>query len=142
MVLSAFLIAFMCLAGLIVMTARHPRPKPVPVAARPAPRPDLPAFLTRAQDAPPRIHQPAFTTPARAARAAQVPPVEIADFDVAEDVIALLCTADDPAPQIQLNKDSRSGDAMVIADGRPVAVIRAAGPEFSLAHVAIRRQAA
>ena len=69
-------------------------------------------------------------------------PVEITDFDTAEDVISFVYDRDGPTPELSFEVDERSGVTTLCADGQAVAVLRNAAPDFSLHNVAVGRYAA
>ncbi len=69
-------------------------------------------------------------------------PVEITDFDTAEDVLSFVYDSDGPAPELTIERDQATGLATLRADGEPVAILRNAAPDFSLQNVVIGRYAA
>ncbi len=69
-------------------------------------------------------------------------PVEITDFDTAEDVISFVYDRDGPTPELSFEVDERNGVTTLRADGQAVAVLRNAAPDFSLQNVAVGRYAA
>lgn len=69
-------------------------------------------------------------------------PVEIEDFDLAEDLISFVHADDQPAPDMTLEVDQQTGMTTIKADGQAVAVVRNASPEFSLRNVAVGTYAA
>lgn len=69
-------------------------------------------------------------------------PVEITDFDVAEDVISFVYDSDGATPEMTVEHDSRTGVTTIRADGQPIAVLRGTSPEFSVHNIAVGRYAA
>ncbi|QFT93230.1 hypothetical protein FIU86_10280 [Roseovarius sp. THAF9] len=69
-------------------------------------------------------------------------PVEIADFDVAEDIITFVYDRDGDAPELSVTRNETTGVTTIMADGRSIAVLRDASPEFSLRNIAIGRYTA
>ncbi len=69
-------------------------------------------------------------------------PVEITDFDIAEDIISIALADGGPSPEIEVETDPATGVKTVYADGQPIAVLPGAPPEFSLRNVAITSYAA
>lgn len=66
-------------------------------------------------------------------------PVEIADFDAAEDIITFVYDRDGDAPELSVARNETTGVTTIMADGRSIAVLRDASPDFSLRNVAIGR---
>ena len=69
-------------------------------------------------------------------------PVEITDFDTAEDVLSFVYDSDGPTPELTIERDETTGLATLRADGEPVAVLRNTAPDFSLRNVVVGRYAA
>lgn len=69
-------------------------------------------------------------------------PVEIADFDAAEDIITFVYDRDGDAPELSVKRNETTGVTTILADGRSIAVLRDASPEFSLRNVAVGRYTA
>jgi Ca2+-binding RTX toxin-like protein len=69
-------------------------------------------------------------------------PVEITDFDTAEDVLSFVYDGDGPPPELTIERDSRTGVTTLRADGEAVAVLRNSSPGFSLQNVVVGRYAA
>lgn len=69
-------------------------------------------------------------------------PVEITDFDEAEDLVSFVHTENGPAPELEIHRDTQNGVTTLHADGRPIAVIRGASPDFSLRNVVMGHYAA
>lgn len=69
-------------------------------------------------------------------------PAEITDFDSAEDLLSIAFAEGDPLPEMEVRTDTLTGAKTVYADGKPIAVLSGASPEFSLRNVAITRYAA
>lgn len=69
-------------------------------------------------------------------------PVEIADFDAAEDIITFVYDRDGDAPELSVARNETTGVTTIMADGRSIAVLRDTSPDFSLRNVAIGRYTA
>ncbi len=69
-------------------------------------------------------------------------PVEIADFDAAEDIITFVYDRDGDAPELSVERNETTGVTTILSDGRSIAVLRDASPEFSLRNIAIGRYTA
>jgi len=69
-------------------------------------------------------------------------PVEITDFDTAEDLLSFVYDGDGPTPELTIDRDSRTGVTSLRADGEAVAVLRNSTPGFSLQNVVVGRYAA
>ena len=69
-------------------------------------------------------------------------PVEITDFNTAEDVLSFVYNGEGPPPDLTIERDSQTGIATLHADGEPVAVLRNSAPDFSMQNVVIGRYAA
>ncbi len=69
-------------------------------------------------------------------------PVEVTDFDTAEDVLSFVYDGDGPPPELTVERDSQAGITTLRADGQAVAVLRNSSPGFSLQNVVIGRYAA
>ena len=69
-------------------------------------------------------------------------PVEITDFDTAEDLLSFVYDGDGPPPDLTVERDSRTGVTTLRADGEAVAILRNSTPGFSLQNVVIGRYAA
>lgn len=69
-------------------------------------------------------------------------PVEIADFDTAEDIITFVYDRDGDAPELSVERNETTGVTTIMADGRSIAVLRDASPEFSLRNIAVGRYTA
>lgn len=69
-------------------------------------------------------------------------PVEITDFDTAEDVLSFVYNSDGPAPELTVERNSQTGVTTLLADGEPMAILRNAAPDFSLQNVVVGRYAA
>ncbi|WP_306154422.1 calcium-binding protein [Roseovarius sp. MMSF_3281] len=69
-------------------------------------------------------------------------PVEITDFDTAEDVLSFVYNGDGPAPELTVERDEITGLTTLRADGDAVAILRNAAPGFSLQNVVVGRYAA
>jgi len=69
-------------------------------------------------------------------------PVEITDFDMAEDIISIALSDGAPSPDIEVEDDPVTGVKTIYADGQAIAVLPGAAPEFSLRNIAITSYAA
>lgn len=69
-------------------------------------------------------------------------PVEITDFDTAEDILSFVYDGDGPPPDLMIERDSQTGVTTLRADGEAVAILRNSTPDFSLHNVVIGRYAA
>lgn len=69
-------------------------------------------------------------------------PVEITDFDAAEDIIAFIYDTSGPAPDLTIDRNARTGVTLVRAGGETIAVVRDTSPGFSLSNIAVSRYAA
>jgi Ca2+-binding RTX toxin-like protein len=69
-------------------------------------------------------------------------PVEITDFDTAEDVLSFVYDGDGPPPDLTIERNSQTGVATLRADGEPVALLPNSAPDFSMQNVVIGRYAA
>lgn len=69
-------------------------------------------------------------------------PVEITDFNTAEDVLSFVYNGDGPPPDLTVERDSQTGIATLRADGEPVAILRNSAPDFSMQNVVLGRYAA
>lgn len=69
-------------------------------------------------------------------------PVEITDFDEAEDVVSFVYDRDGDVPELDILRDSQTGVTTIRADGQSIAVLRGASPDFSLLNVVVGRYAA
>ena len=63
-------------------------------------------------------------------------PVDVGGFDSREDVLSLTFLGSGPLPALSLRQDEAARLTTLLANGKPIAVLRNAGPEFSLANVA------
>lgn len=69
-------------------------------------------------------------------------PVEITDFDEAEDIVSFVYDRDGDMPDLEIQRNSQTGLTTIRADGQSIAVLRGASPEFSLLNVVVGRYAA
>lgn len=69
-------------------------------------------------------------------------PVEITDFNEAEDILSFVHAENDPEPELEIHRDTKSGVTTIHADGQPIAVLRGTSPDFSLRNVVVGRYAA
>ncbi|MEO1139248.1 MAG: hypothetical protein AAFW87_07305, partial [Pseudomonadota bacterium] len=63
-------------------------------------------------------------------------PVEIEDFDVAEDIITFVYDRQGPEPELTVEANQTTGVTTIRADGEAIAVLRDASPEFSVKNIA------
>lgn len=69
-------------------------------------------------------------------------PVEITDFDEVEDIITFVYDRDGVEPELSVETNKQTGVTKIMADGKAVAVLRDASPDFSIKNVAVGRYAA
>lgn len=69
-------------------------------------------------------------------------PVEITDFDAAEDIITFVYDREGDAPELSVERNETTGVTTVKADGQTVAILRDTSPAFSLRNVAVGRYTA
>ncbi|MGK7652708.1 hypothetical protein ACSQ76_09930 [Roseovarius sp. B08] len=69
-------------------------------------------------------------------------PVKIADFDAAEDIITFVYDRAGDTPDLSVERNETTGVTTILADGRSIAVLHDASPEFSLRNIAIGRYTA
>lgn len=63
-------------------------------------------------------------------------PLDIGGFDPREDVLSLTFLGPGPLPALSLRKDEVDCVTTLLANGKPVVILRDEGPAFSLADVA------
>lgn len=69
-------------------------------------------------------------------------PVEISDFDEAEDIITFVYDRDADAPDLSVERNETTGVTTIKADGQSIAVLRDTSPAFSLRNIAVGRYTA
>jgi Ca2+-binding RTX toxin-like protein len=69
-------------------------------------------------------------------------PVEITDFDAAEDIITFVYDREGASPELSVERNETTGITTIKADGQTVAILRDTSPAFSLRNVAVGRYTA
>ena len=69
-------------------------------------------------------------------------PVEITDFDEAEDIITFVYDKEGDAPEMSVEVNETTGVTTIKADGQPIAVLRDTSPAFSTRNIAVGRYVA